>query len=520
MPKNVKVLITTRNQIREDRIKMVELDPFSLDEAIEYINLNLKERDLNEDRINKIIDMVKTSANEILPIKIERIICHLDVYFTIDIDESINKINQANYHNNKVEDVLFFNIKIDSPEAFMILQYCSLLNPDFIPISILSSLYDINYEKTKNLILEQIIEKLTKLSILNLINKNKISGVKIHRLVQEELKNYLENNKNDQDIDKLDKIYLDLIKSLDVLLEEVDEDPKKLKNNEEFYLQGLKLYNNGENCTLFEQFYADKESLALMARFIEKLWLYEYYSKAFTRKSYLDKILLVLKLRRMAHGQDADHPDIAEALGEVGNTYNDFNENEKALVYQLEDLEMSKRIYKDKKHTELARALNNLGCTYDKLKNHEQALEHKLQSLEMCRKLYVVDHSNIALLLNNVGSAYGKLNNHEKALEFKIESLEMYERLYIVDHPDLALSLNNVGSTYRNMSLFDKALEFQVKSLEMRQRLFGCVDHVSIAKSLNSISLTYKDLNDNEKSEEYNSKSLEMYRRLDEEKFN
>jgi tetratricopeptide (TPR) repeat protein len=459
--------------------------------------------------------MVKTSANEILPIKIERIICHLDVYFTIDIDESINKINQANYHNNKVEDVLFFNIKIDSPEAFMILQYCSLLNPDFIPISILSSLYDINYEKTKNLILEQIIEKLTKLSILNLINKNKISGVKIHRLVQEELKNYLENNKNDQDIDKLDKIYLDLIKSLDVLLEEVDEDPKKLKNNEEFYLQGLKLYNNGENCTLFEQFYADKESLALMARFIEKLWLYEYYSKAFTRKSYLDKILLVLKLRRTIFGKDNDHPDISKALGEVGNTYNSLKEYNKAVEYQMEDLDMCKRIYNGGKHKELVRALNNIGCTYDKLKNYSLALEIKLQSLEMCRSLHADDNSDLAMLLNNVGSAYGKLDNHEKALEFKMESLEMYKKLYKDDHPDLALAFNNVGTTYRLLGFFKKALEFQLQALKMRQKLFGNDRHPDIAKSLKSVSLTYQDLKDFEKSEEFSSRSLEICRILD-----
>jgi hypothetical protein len=187
-------------------MKMVDLEPFSLDEAIAYIKLSLKDRDLNEQRVKKIIDMVKSSANEILPIKIERIISYLNVYFTCDFDRSIDRIIIADYHKHRVEDVLFFNLKIDNPDAFVILQYCSLLNPDFIPISILSSLYDINYEKAKFITLEEIIEKLSKLSILNLINKNKINGVRIHRMVQEELKNYIENNKNDQDIEKLDKI--------------------------------------------------------------------------------------------------------------------------------------------------------------------------------------------------------------------------------------------------------------------------------------------------------------------------
>ena len=106
--------------------------------------------------------------------------------------------------HQKIECTLFSKLIEEDKEAFEFLQYCSLLNPDFISYKLLLKILD--NENMNEKILQQKIEQLTKFSLILLIDKNKDEGVKIHRLVQEELINYCKLNENNPTLIRIESV--------------------------------------------------------------------------------------------------------------------------------------------------------------------------------------------------------------------------------------------------------------------------------------------------------------------------
>ena len=80
LPQNSKCLLTTRDQLRNHKLAKIELEPFSLDEAKDYLTKNL-ETNPTDDEINKIISFSSSqNGGEILPIKIEIIAAYINSY--------------------------------------------------------------------------------------------------------------------------------------------------------------------------------------------------------------------------------------------------------------------------------------------------------------------------------------------------------------------------------------------------------------------------------------------------------
>lgn len=66
----------------------------------------------------------------------------------------------------------------------------------------------------------------------------------------------------------------------------------------------------------------------------------------------------------------------------------------------------------------IAGSLNNISMFYAKTGNNEKALEYALNSLQIAEKVYSKAHKNIALLLFNIGNRYELLENYNSALHF------------------------------------------------------------------------------------------------------
>ena len=133
LPINIKVIITTRNELgfgnREN--SNIDLEPFNIDEARDYIKINLGEK-VSDEHMNKILDITKSTENQVLPIKIEMIVSYIKENEGANIETQLNNLIKNDYANKKIEEVLLHDIKFGFPEAFEILHYCSMLNPDFI----------------------------------------------------------------------------------------------------------------------------------------------------------------------------------------------------------------------------------------------------------------------------------------------------------------------------------------------------------------------------------------------------
>lgn len=169
LPKNVKILITTRNQSTSNQINQISkinVEPFNLSESVDYIKNNLKIT-FNDYIISTILEIAKSSENCILPIKLEKIVSYINSYCVREIENLLNMLLKNHYIGDEIEVTLFLQLKLDEDGSLEMLQYFSFLNPDFIPTGIVNEI-----SKKKNILVEVLIDKLVSFSLVNIITKN------------------------------------------------------------------------------------------------------------------------------------------------------------------------------------------------------------------------------------------------------------------------------------------------------------------------------------------------------------
>ena len=271
VPFRVKVLITTRAQLEQPDLPKINLLPFDLNEANDYIEKNFR-GSLSKGQKEKIMGLVKTSKNEILPIKIEKIISILNYNYLDDIDVSLQSIIDTNLLKKEVEYTLFFNFEnnddLNTKNAFEMLQYLSFLNSNFIPIEIYRAIFKNNLNDSINIY--QCTDILRKLSLVSMVTKDNKTGISMHTLIQDEIKKYAANNEKSNKIKNNKEIHKNMIKTLNEMFKYVNEDPKSWVENEQYYIQALSL-NNDANFKYIEE---NTEIIGLM----EKIYHYEYYN--------------------------------------------------------------------------------------------------------------------------------------------------------------------------------------------------------------------------------------------------
>ena len=207
-----------------------------------------------------------------------------------------------------------------------------------------------------------------------------------------------------------------------------------------------------------------------------------------------------------------DSKNLATGYDNVGSTYGDLGEHQKALEYLLKALAIRERVLPED-HPDLAQSYNNVGSTYGDLGDHEKELEYDLKALAIRERVLPEDHPDLATSYNNVGMTYGDLGEHQKALEYQQKALAIRKRVLPENHPDLAISYNHLGYTYSYLGDYEKALEFLLKALTIQEQILPPI-HPALAHSFDNIGSVYNDLGDHEKELEYNQKALAVRERV------
>ena len=205
------------------------------------------------------------------------------------------------------------------------------------------------------------------------------------------------------------------------------------------------------------------------------------------------------------------HPALAAAYNNVGSTYGDLGDYNRALEYLLKALAIKEKMLPPN-HPDLASSYNNVGVTYDDLGDHSKALEYNLKALEIYKNVLPPEHPELAISYNNVGSTYGDLGDHKMELEYLLKALAIREKVLPPDHPDLASSYNNVGSTYGDLGDHNQALEYQMKALAIHEKVLP-PDHPSLAISYNNVGITFAYLGQFSRAAECMEKALEIFER-------
>jgi tetratricopeptide (TPR) repeat protein/transcriptional regulator with XRE-family HTH domain len=228
---------------------------------------------------------------------------------------------------------------------------------------------------------------------------------------------------------------------------------------------------------------------------------------------------------------DADHPDTAHTLNDLGvlylkqskyheaepllqqalvirqtqlgiehpDTATSFN-NRAQLFYEQGLYPSAERMYRkaldirqrvlQPDHPDIAQSLNNLAELYTVLGKFSQAESLYEEALNSQKKSLGSEHPQVAQTLNNMALLYRSKGEYPQAEQYYLKALDIQEQVLGSDHPDVAETLNNLARLYRAMGTYEKAEPLYQSALHIRESTFG-IDHPQVAQSYYSIAKLY-----------------------------
>ncbi|BAY83479.1 TPR domain protein [Calothrix parasitica NIES-267] len=212
------------------------------------------------------------------------------------------------------------------------------------------------------------------------------------------------------------------------------------------------------------------------------------------RKKFKAALILLEKLGDKKHQ--------AFIISNIGRTYLELGENQKALQYYYQALALTRAV-KDKNLE--ATTLNNIGLIYSNLGENQKALEYYKQALPISRA--VEDKYGEASILNNIGGIYADLGENQEALQYYNQALPL--RRLLEDKRGEATTLSNIGGIYADIGEKQKALQYYNQALPLTRAV---KNRGGEATALNNIATVYLDLGENQKALQFYNQAKPLYR--------
>ena len=189
--------------------------------------------------------------------------------------------------------------------------------------------------------------------------------------------------------------------------------------------------------------------------------------------------------RRRAHLR-APHPDIAEALNELGWLRRLRGEYEGAGPLLQEAIAMWQAL---PGHVlEEAESLSELGVLRRQMGDLDGAEQRYNEALALQRQSVQGDHENIATTLNNLGVLERRRDNYARAESLYTAAYEMNRHVLGDIHPETALTLHNLGTLLLAQDRYEEADSLFRKALAVRRTLLGD-EHPAVGTTLNELGV-------------------------------
>ncbi len=499
LPNTSKVIITARNGDVLEGIQPININGFDKKEAFFYLRKTLQR---NEEETEKIINAVGAS-----PFRLSIVVAYLKSRCLMSVDEFISiylSIKEGRSQNKEIYpevEMLFGNLKANSPKAWALLKYLAYLDAGGVSVKFITAIMGQTVDE-----LEESVNKLRELSLMQII-EGKETILKItHRIVQDETKKALVI----EDATQVPKLLEKMIHELDQILPNVNDNLEHWRKAAEWINHAETLTQEGKKVNL---------SFTEKANLLHKIGIY-YYQVNLNYNQALYYWKELLSYQKSVH--QGNHSDIANTLNNIGKAYESlFGEQniEKGIIYMEQSLEMRQKLFLGS-HPDIATSFNSVGVAYFHLggeQNIRKGLKYFKKSLKMRQKLFHGDNADVAKSLNNLGSSYialGGEQNIEEGITYMLQSLKMRKKLFKEKHhSDLAESFNSLGEAYQLLGgegNTRKALIYLQEDLKIRQELFK-TNHFDLAVSLHTIGLCYEKLGDIDKLLEYNKQTYGIY---------
>lgn len=189
-----------------------------------------------------------------------------------------------------------------------------------------------------------------------------------------------------------------------------------------------------------------------------------------------------------------------------------------ALSRNLRNLEVMRQKFGEN-HLETAESYTNVGDTYINLKNYEKAIEYHKKGLKI--KLKTLDENNSSILnsylaISGVYDDIGKFDKKHKYLQkiLKIQ-LQVLEENCSKDPVEQTTYYRKVGETYKKLESYEIALEYQLKALMLKLQTIDENDPL-VMGNYENIAELYRIQGNNDLALLFYEKSLNIAESLNE----
>ena len=506
------IITSTLNKI--ENIKMIQVMPFSLDEATSFIENTIPKQDIK--KRNRLIKWLG-KCDSLLPSKLSLLTGLLNNPIF-----SMNKIIKNCNYNDMYAKIIVKKLN----------YYCYYDEIKILKVAVLLDADNISYQLLKRIKLNYPIkialQNLADIKLVTIVFPNSPQfGIRIHRMVQKKLKTYLENKISNELIIEVMKV----IKETFNLHKPNNIVPHALKIMEYYNItresrlsltifENLALYfgNCMENHEMELKYWL--ECLKIMKKMAicyqpEIVGIIIKIATAFERMGDIESALVNYHYALSMEEEffkGSDHPKLAFLMNNIGVFYEKTGENKKAFIYYTKALEMQNRLFKTD-CVQLSQLFSNLAYSCEKLGDNENGLKLKVKALEIQKQLLASDHPDIAKSLKSIACSFTKIGDNKKALEYKQQILKIRKKIHHYDHPDIAKSLNSLGVTLTRLGEHTKAFDFYKQALEIRLRQLGSV-HPDVAESYINIAVSWERLGNDEKALQYKQRALDLRQKI------
>lgn len=496
---NGQVVVTSRNPNWGQIAKVSSLSPWSLIEAREFLRKRTGEN--NEAAADQVAEMLGR-----LPLALAQAAAYMsEQRLPLEQYAALYKSQRQELWQREKPpqdyeatvtttwEIGFRQVKQDSPAAVALLNLCSFLNPDEIPLSMLHDgvayLPEVLARAVKSPFeLGDAIAILYKYSFI----ERKRDSLSIHRVLQDVARERLGSKRAGTWV----KTVLDLLKLV------FPFDKYKI----ETWPASAQILPHVLAAVAHEERYhvAPELSAALWQQVGEYLREQGDYVGAQTGIEH------ALALRKQVLGENDRL--VAESLDYLGELNQEQANYDQARIYHEQALHI-RQVVCGQEHQDTALSLNNLGVLFHSQGQYEQARPYYEEALAIRKRVLGDNNPDTAMSLNNLGTLLQSQGQYEQAGPYYEEALNIRKHVLGDNHPDTATSLNSLGALLHSQGQYERARPYYEEALAITKRVLGD-NHPSTARSFNNLGGLLQDRGQYEQARPYLEETLAIIKRV------
>ncbi|NTV25814.1 MAG: toll/interleukin-1 receptor domain-containing protein [Chlorobiaceae bacterium] len=376
-------------------------------------------------------------------------------------------------HKQTVEVTFGLSIeqaRIAEPMAEKLLNLCSVVAPDEVPMTLLRScdLY-VQCSTWKGLddpiVMNRALRELKKYSLIT-TDKESVS---LHRLVQAVVCDCMGTEFTNQCRETMLKVLKELF-------------PGDGNTEPSCWPKCAMLLPHAEKVT--KEFADDSGAGLDVAVLLNRMAAYRHgrgeYAEA---EALLRRVLGILEMQL-----GPDNPDVGVNLNNLAESLRaQSNYAEAETLYMRALVIREKQFGKD--HPFVAISLNNLGLLFYNQGKYAVADPLLRRALEIMLMHYGSDHPNVAINLNHLAILLDAQGKYHESEALHRRALDIHEKQQGSDHPNVASSLNHLALWLYNQGKFVESESLFRRALMIREKQQGS-DHPDVANGLHNLALT------------------------------